>query len=104
MLGSWGGGGGITPALYENTIVEVSAYTTVLRHKARQLDDLAETSQKTKGCNHTEEHSRGTKKTSVETTNERKTVQTKQEGNHHCMLFTFKWCLETGKNASLQQN
>ncbi len=46
MLGSLGGGGGgITPALYENTIVEVSAYTTVLRHKARQLDDLAETSQ-----------------------------------------------------------
>ncbi len=46
------GGGGVTPALYKNTIVEVSASTT---HKARQLDDLAETGQQTKGCNHTEE-------------------------------------------------
>lgn len=86
-----GGGGCFTPALCKNTIVEVSASTTVLRHKARQLDDLAETGQQTKGCNHTEEHSRRTKKTSVETTNERKAVQTKQEGNHHCVLFTFKY-------------
>lgn len=87
--------GGFTPALYKNTIVEVSASTT---HKARQLDDLAETGQQTKGCNHTEEvelkktQSRLQMKERLFRLNRRETITV-------CCLLSSMF-----KNATLQQN